>query len=49
MQSVEVSTGGGTCRLQLLERRDLDVLLWDTSRTDHRNTSARQDGVARVQ
>jgi hypothetical protein len=49
LQSVEVSPGGTTCTLQLLERRDLDVLLWDPARTEHRNASARQDGVARLQ
>ena len=44
----DVNPATNTVKLQLLDRRPLDVLFWDASRTDKRNSSARQDGVARV-
>jgi len=34
IQRMDVNPGASTVRLQLLDRRPLDVLLWDTARTD---------------
>lgn len=48
VQRIDVDLAGGTVKLQLLDRRPLDVLLWDSSRTDERNQSSRQSGVARL-
>lgn len=44
----DVNPATNSLKIQLLDRRPLDVLLWDTARTDKRNSSARQDGVARL-
>ncbi len=48
VQRIDVDPGAGTAKMQLLDRRPLDVLLWDSARTDERNASARQSGVARI-
>jgi hypothetical protein len=47
-QHEEVDFASRTVKLLLLDRRPLDVLLWDTARTDLVNSSARQGGVARL-
>jgi hypothetical protein len=47
-QHEEVDFASRTVKLILLDRRPLDVLLWDTARTDVVNSSARQGGVARL-
>lgn len=47
-QHEEVDFAGRTVKLLLLDRRPLDVLLWDTARTDVVNSAARQAGVARL-
>lgn len=47
-QHEEIDFAGRTVKLLLLDRRPLDVLLWDTARTDVVNSSARQAGVARL-
>ena len=44
----DVNPATNTVKLQLLDRRPLDVLFWDAARTDKRNSGARQDGVARI-
>ena len=48
IQRQEWNVGQRTVKLTLLDRRPLDVLLWDTACTDERNASARQGGVARM-
>ena len=44
----EVNLAMRSVKVQVLDRRPLDILLWDSARTDERNTSARQSGVARL-
>lgn len=48
IQRQEWDIGGRKVKLTLLDRRPLDVLLWDTACTDERNSAARQGGVARM-
>ena len=48
LQRITCGPGAANVTLHLLDRRPLDVLLWDSARTDERNASARQSGVARL-
>jgi len=51
IQRMDVNPGAGTVRLQLLDRRPLDVLLWDTARTDIPALgidTTRRSGVAQI-
>lgn len=48
LQRIICDPGAQVVKLLLLDRRPLDVLLWDSARTDERNASARQSGVARM-
>ena len=48
VQRMVVDPAAMSAKLTLLDRRPLDCLFWDSARTDMRNASARQDGIARM-